>query len=397
MTSSRPNVRLLSAGPLVSMFDRFGMAPLIIPIASAFHVSVAAVALTATAYYLVYGAVQPLWGFLSDRTGRIRVTRISLAGLCAGSIVSAAAPGLPPLFAGRIVAAVACSAIIPTALVYIGDTVPFARRHGVIADLLAAVAVGTALGTLGAGVIAHTISWRVAFLVPAALSAVLVVALGRLPEPDRRTAAASPREQFKRAVARPWARFLIALAVPEGAMMLGFVVYLAPALESTGSNPAVAGLVVATYGLAVLTGTQLVKRHAGRLPGWMPVVIGGAMIMAGFLAAAADQHVVGVLVASVMIGGCYSVMHSGIQSWATDIAPDARGTAAALFTFAVFSGAAISSGAVSPLAEAHDYRLLFLSGFALSVPVVLVAAIARARYPGTPHPDDEAVPGVAAG
>lgn len=61
---------------------------------------------------------------------------------------------------------------------------------------------------------------------------------------------------------------------------------------------------MATYGAAVLTGTRLIKRVASRIPAWVPVVIGGVMGVVGYLAAAADQHVTGILFASVMIGGC---------------------------------------------------------------------------------------------
>src|SRR5258708_36948815 len=71
------NVRLLSAGPFVTMTDRFAVAPMLIAIAIDFHAPVGAVAIAATAYYLAYGLAQPFWGFASDRSGRIKVIRIS--------------------------------------------------------------------------------------------------------------------------------------------------------------------------------------------------------------------------------------------------------------------------------------------------------------------------------
>ncbi|HYR53285.1 MAG TPA: MFS transporter, partial [Methylomirabilota bacterium] len=73
------NVRLLSAGPFVTMIDRFAVAPVLIPIALEFHAPLGTVAIAATAYYLAYGLAQPFWGFASDRAGRIRIIRISLA------------------------------------------------------------------------------------------------------------------------------------------------------------------------------------------------------------------------------------------------------------------------------------------------------------------------------
>jgi predicted MFS family arabinose efflux permease len=384
------NVRLLSAGPFVTMIDRFAVAPVIIPIAVEFRASVGAVALAATAYYIAYGLAQPFWGFASDRAGRIKVIRISLGATSVACALTALAPNLDLLIAARILAGASVCAVLPAALVYIGDVIPFNRRHAVIADVLAAVAVGTAAGSLGGGLFAHYLSWRLIFAVVAVIAAVLAVVMDRLPESVVPPPTGGPFAQLRQAVRRPWARFVILFAIPEGAMVLGFLVYFAPALESTGTNPAVAGLVVATYGASVLAGTRVIKRVASRIPAWVPISIGGAMGVAGYLAAAADQHAVAILFASVMIGGCYSIFHSTMQAWATDIAPEVRGTAAALFVTAAFTGGAIGTGLGALFVQQHQYGLLFLTAAALSLPVVITGALARARYPGSMLPEQVA-------
>ncbi|HUZ87868.1 MAG TPA: MFS transporter [Candidatus Baltobacterales bacterium] len=384
----RFNVRLLSAGPFVTMVDRFALAPLLIPIASDFHVPLGKVAGAATAYYLVYGLAQPFWGFVSDRFGRIHVIRLSLGMAAAGCVLSAIAPNVDLLIAARILDGMAVCAVLPTALVYIGDMVPFNLRHSVIADVLAAVAVGTTVGSLGAGLFAHFLNWRFMFLVPALIAFVLVFAMKQLPESKAAPPSGGPLNQLVQAVRRPWARFLILFAIPEGAMVLGFIVYFAPAIESTGINPALAGLVVAPYGVAVLIGTQIVRRMASSTPPWVPMTIGGAMAVAGYLVAALDQHVVAILCASVLIGGCYSFFHSTVQAWATDIAPEVRGTAAALFVTGAFTGGALGTGIGAMLVQAALYRELFLVAAALSVPVVIIATLARTRYRGTTLPSE---------
>jgi len=377
------NVRLLSAGPFVTMIDRFAVAPLLIPIALDFHAPVGAVAIAATAYYLAYGSAQPFWGFASDHFGRIRIIRLSLAATSAACALSALAPNLELLIVARVVAGASVCAILPTALVYVGDMIPFKRRHAVIADVLAAVAIGTALGSLSAGLFAHYLSWRLIFGVTAVIAAGLAVVVGRLPESNVPPPAGGAIAQLRQAVRRPWARFVILFAVPEGATVLGFLVYFAPALEATGTNPAVAGLVVAAYGGAVLAGTQVIKRIASRVPAWVPISVGGAMGITGYLAAARDQHVVAILFASVMIGGFYSIFHSTMQAWATEIAPEVRGTAAALFVTSAFTGGAIGSGVGALFAQEHQYGDLFVVAAALSLPVVITAALTRSRYPGS--------------
>lgn len=377
------NVRLLSAGPFVTMLDRFAVAPILIPIALEFRAPLGAVAIAATAYYFAYGLAQPFWGFASDRLGRIRIIRISLSATAAACALSALAPNLDFLIFARIVAGASVCAILPTALVYVGDMIPFKARLSVTADLLAAVAIGTAAGSLGGGFFAHFLSWRVIFAVSAVLAAGVAVALGRVPESNVRPSTGGPIAQLRAAVRRPWARFLILFAIPEGAMVLGFLVYFAPALEATGTNPAVAGLVVAAYGAAVLVGTRLIRRLAPRVAGWVPLAVGGAMGVAGYLVAAADQHAFAILVASVLIGGLYAIFHSTMQVWATDIAPEARGTAAALFVTGAFMGGSIGTGLGAFFAQQHQYGQLFLVAALISVPVVVAAALTRARYPGT--------------
>ena len=376
------NVRLLSMGPFVTMFDRFAIAPLLIPISRDFHQPLAAVAIAATAYYFLYGLGQPFWGFLSDRVGRVQVMRWSLAAVAVGATFSALAPTLPALIVARLLTGIAVCAIMPTALVYIGDAVPFRRRQSVVADVQAMLAVGTALGTVAAGFFAHYLTWRLTFACPALVAGVLFFAFRGLPESRPERQPGGPRAQLRVALERGWARFLILYGIPEGAVILGFLVYLAPALEQSGSNPAVSGLVVAAYGVAVLAGTQVVKRLVLWTPPWVPIAVGGGMLCLGYLVAALDQHVPAIFVASVMIGGCYALMHSGLQAWATDIAPAARGISTALFVTCAFTGGAIGSAAGSVLAQAHDYRLLFLGALALSLPVVLVGVLARSRYPG---------------
>src|ERR1700737_2297495 len=377
------DVRLLSAGPFVTMIDRFAVAPLVIPIALDFHVQLGAVAIAATAYYFAYGLAQPFWGFASDRVGRIRIIRISLAATAVACALSAVAPNLDFLLAARIIAGASVCAILPTALVYVGDMVPFKVRQAVIADVLAAVALGTALGSLGAGLFAHYLNWRLTFAVTAVLAGVLALALRRMPESSPPPPMGGPVAQLRQALRRPWARFVILFAVPEGAMVLGFLVYFAPALESTGANPAVAGLVVATYGGAVLAGTRVIKRIASQTPAWALISVGGAIGVVGYLAAAIDQHVAGILLASVLIGGFYSIFHSTMQAWATEIAPEGRGTAAALFVASAFTGGAIGSGLGGLFAPSRQFAELFLSAAVVTVPVVVVAALARARYPGS--------------
>ena len=57
--------RVLYLGPFAVMADRFAVAPVLIPMAVSFHVSLAAVSGVASLYYLAYGLMPPVYGVLA--------------------------------------------------------------------------------------------------------------------------------------------------------------------------------------------------------------------------------------------------------------------------------------------------------------------------------------------
>jgi predicted MFS family arabinose efflux permease len=372
--------RLLYLGPFVSSFDRFSIAPLLLPIARDLRVSLAMVAAVATVYYLLYGLTQPIYGLLSDRFGRVTVIRWSLAAVVLGSIASAAAPNLEWLLAARLFTGATVGAVIPASLVYIGDSFPFRLRQGAVTDISAATAAGTALGILGAGVLATFVSWRAPFLITGVLAGALVLIYRALPEPARPAGRRGPAAQLRLALTTGWAVFLFLLAFGEGVIFPGLTTFFAPALQARGVSAATAGLVVAGYGLATLVGSRVVKRLTLRVSAVFLIVAGGVMLVPGYLLAAAAPGVAGILAASLLAGAAFAFLHSTLQTWATEVVPEARGTATALFATMLFLGAAAGTALAAGPAEKHSYPEIFLAGAALTVVVATLAAISRGRY-----------------
>ncbi|HSO93537.1 MAG TPA: MFS transporter [Candidatus Dormibacteraeota bacterium] len=375
--------RLFYVGPFITMFDRGVIGPLLVAISLELRVPLAAAAMVATVYYVFYGGMQLVFGILSDRVGRVRVMRIGLAGAAGAGLLSTIAPSLGTLIAARAAAGGLTAAILPASIVYIGDALPFRLRQRVLADLLAAAAVGSASGALIAGALARFASWRISFLIPAIVAGVLFFGYRRLPESSGTVRGGGPLAQLGVVARRPWAVFLIALALIEGVALQGLFTFLAPALQAHGFDAAIAGLIVTGYGLTVLVGTRIVKQIALRVPAALLVAVGGAMLVAGFVAAALDPGIPGVATASVMAGGAYAFMHSTLQSWATDVVPNARGTLAALFVTAYQLGAAAGVAAVAGLVDSRQYSAIFWIAAAVATPVLVAGTIGRARYSGS--------------
>ncbi|MDP8971466.1 MAG: MFS transporter [Actinomycetota bacterium] len=373
---------LLYLGSFISYGDRFAIAPLLVSISLDLGESLASVAAVASAYFLFYGAMQPVSGVLSDRVGRVRVLRWALLGTGVGNLAAAAAPVLGILIVAKAVAGAFAGAILPTALVYVGDKVSFSGRQRVIASVLSAGALGTFSGSISAGLLGHFATWRLMFAIVGLLSLLLAAVIGRLPESLGEERGAGPLTQLRRVARHPWALFLFALAVAEGAVILGFFTFLAPALEAQGESAAVAGAVVATYGVAVFVATQVVKQLIGRTWSTPPrlITIGGLALVVAYLVAATGQTVPNIVLASLLIGMAFAFLHSTLQTWATEVAPEARGTAISLFVTGVSTGAAIGTAAAGGLAGEARFGLLFLIAAVAAVPVATVAGVARARF-----------------
>ena len=376
--------RLLQLAAFFSSFDRFAIAPMLLTIAASLGASLTEVAATASLYYLLYGLMQPVWGMLSDRLGRVRVMRLTLFGAAFAGILSSLAPNLTVLIVARALAGGLFAAVIPASLVYIGDTVEMGSRQAALADLMAASAVGTALATVLGGLAAYLDGWRVAFAAPALAGAALAVLLARLPEPKAfsEQKREGPLVQAGRVLVQSWALAVVGIALVEGAVILGFLTFLAPSLESAGFSPAVAGLAVGLYGLAVLGWTRTVKLVANRLGASALILIGAGMLSLGYASGAVGQSLASVSAAAIFVGGGFAFMHSTLQTWATEVVPEARATVISLFAAALFAGSGVATMAAAPLAEAGSFDLLFALGALVAVPLGLFASLARHRYSG---------------
>jgi predicted MFS family arabinose efflux permease len=374
--------RLLQLAAFFSNFDRFAIAPMLLTIAASLGASLTEVAATASLYYLLYGLMQPVWGMVSNRLGRVRVMRLTLFGAAFAGILSSLAPNLAVLIVARALAGGLFAAVIPASLVYIGDTVSMDSRQKALADLMAASAVGTALATVLGGLAAYLDGWRVAFAAPALAGAALAVLLARLPEPKAfsEQKREGPLVQAGRVLAQPWALVVVGIALVEGAVILGFLTFLAPFLESVGFSPAVAGLAVGLYGLAVLGWTRVVKLVANRLGASVLILIGAGMLMLGYASGAVGQSLASVSAAAILVGGGFAFMHSTLQAWATEVVPEARATVVSLFAASLFAGSGVATMAAAPLAEAGSFDLLFALAALVAVPLGLFASLARHRY-----------------
>lgn len=144
-------------------------------------------------YVLVFGCLLIPAGALGDRLGRKGVLLSGLAVFAAGCLLSAAAPGVAVLLAGRLVTGVGAALVMPASLSLLLQVTPPPGRPHAIAAWTAATGVAGAAGNLGGGAVLQWLPWQGLFLAGAPLAAVLAVLVARLaPRGERHPADLDP-------------------------------------------------------------------------------------------------------------------------------------------------------------------------------------------------------------
>jgi MFS family permease len=361
--------RRLQAVAFVSTLDRFAMPPMLIAMAHGLGVPLSAMIDAASAYFLAYGLMQPVWGMVSDQIGLVRTMRLALALAAVSTIAAAFAESALALGVARGLTGACFSAAIPASLIYIGDTVPAERRQSEVTRLMAGVALGTGLASAGAGALAEFTSWRLVFVLTGLTALLLIVSLARLPQPPVVRVHTSVLAPVLAVLRSGPTRLVLGLAFLEGMVLLGVLTLLPAAVEASGASASVAGGVTAVYGVAVLGFARLVRAVAHRTHASRLIALGAVSATAGCGLLALARSPAMALAAAALLGLAWVSMHSSLQTWATEVLPAARATVVSAFAGALFLGSAVAAELAGGLAEAHRYAQIF--GWATVLAIVL--------------------------
>ncbi len=124
------------------------------------NTSESVVSWVASGYFIASAAFLPLGGRLADRLGRRRVFNIGLIGFAVFAVLSAVAPNIWVLIAGRVGQATAGAMVIPSSLAMALPGFPAARRSSAVATWAAAGPLSAALAPSAAAALLQVSSWR---------------------------------------------------------------------------------------------------------------------------------------------------------------------------------------------------------------------------------------------
>lgn len=327
-------------------------------LAEGFAVSLGEAANVITVFSVAYGLMQLVFGPLADRYGKWQV--VSLAVLASGGTAAACAlaSGFPALLWARFAAGATCAAVIPMAMAWIGDAVPYERRQAVLARFLTGQILGLAAGQWLGGLAADYGLWRAPF----ALLSLCFVAAGVLLWRSRHEAVAAappqprsghPLREAAAVVRIRWARTVLAVVFLEGVAVYGALAFLATHLHlAFGMSLARAGAIVMLFaagGLLFVTVSATFVRRFGEVG---LARAGGALMAVALLVMAASPVWWTAPLACTLLGAGFYMLHTTLQANATQMAPQARGAAVSLFASGLFLGQTVGVFAASLLVEA---------------------------------------------
>lgn len=347
-------------------------------IATDIGVTVGAASIIVTAYAVTHGSVQLFIGPVGDRFGKFLTVAIACA-LCSVTVVACGfAQSLNTLALARLASGVTAACIIPLGMAFVGDAVPYERRQAVLGRYLTGQITGQLFGQAAGGVIGDWLGWRAVFFILAANFALVAVALFRELAINPGTRPEQPPDQRSRGLVAdysavfsdPWARLVIFAAVAEAALMWGAFAYVGADLHLRfGVSFTLVGLIVGTFALGGLMYAGAVPRLVGRFGQTGLATIGGSLAGLAFLTLAVAPAWWIAPPAVIAVGLGFYMLHNTLQVNATQMTPQARGTAVALFSSALYIGQSLGVLGGSLLIDRTGGPAIFLIS-AILLPVL---------------------------
>ena len=396
--------------------------PLLHVVATDFHTSVPAAAIVISAYALPYGLFQLLYGPVGDRIGKIRVVAMCLAVFSFGTFACAFVPNIAVFAALRFLTGVAAAAVVPMSLGHIGDTFPYQERQVALARFMSALMIGQIVGSTLGGIFGEYLGWRYVFvvfgIVALAVSGLLARDGRRLAEHRTATRRLGPAlltvplggtlifagflgivpvawsvvleaigaclliyalaSQYRGLFRRPTAPLVLGTVMVEGLFVFGGLAYLASSLtDRFGVNYAYAGLMVAGFGCGGLIYSGSARKLVARAGELGVLLLGGALLGIAFVFIAVMPSWHWFVPAVIVLGMGYYTMHGTLQTRATELAPQMRGTAISLFAFFFFVGQALGPQLLGLVLKSRGYGGAFsVAGIGLFT----TAAVSRTLF-----------------
>ena len=346
MTASKYTVYLLAIGGFVSGVSMRLAEPLLPRVASDFGTSLAQTGVLITGFTVAYGLFQLAHGPIGDRLGKLRAIAIAMALASVASWACSTATNISELALYRFFTGMTAGAVIPLAIAFVGDNVPYGDRQRVLGQFMAGTFLGSAMGPLVGGVFGDYFGWRMSFLVPAIAYLSVAVLLGptarREPRPELAATPYRPIQPFVDLFRSRNVRVICGTVAAEACLFYGAFGFLGAYLRYEFSlSFTMIGFILMGFGIGALTFSATVASLIKRVGPRHMVTASGRLLLVCFgLLTWLPVWWLAIPVVC-LLGFSFYLFHNTLQTRATEMAPATRGTAIAAFAFCLFTGQAV--------------------------------------------------------
>ncbi len=338
-----------------------------------FGVGIRHAASVVTVFAIAYGCLQIVFGPAGDRFGKLRVILFACVCAALASAACALAPTFTLLLVARATAGASMASMMPLSMAWIGDNVPYEERQPVLARFLVGQIAGLAMGQAAGGIATDLVSWRLPFWFLALWFVAMAVLLTRLVRTPAQRAVQGTHAsvgliaQIGSVLAQPWARRVLITVFLEGAALYGPFAFFATHLHvKHGLSLSFAGSMLAAFAVGGVSYAFGAGRLLGRL-GEAGLARGGAILLAIGIALVAlaptEMSPALFAVPGLFAAGLgFYMLHNTLQINATQMAPNARGTAVAIFASCFFLGQSVGVAVGGYVVERVQTTPVMLAG-----------------------------------
>ena len=348
--------------------------PLLPQIAADLSVTAGTASIVITAFTVAYGASQILYGPLGDRWGKYHLAAAICFLSALGMLACGVSRTLTELTIARAFAGVAVAATIPLCFAWIGDVIAYERRQVVLGRFISSQILGLILGQAAGAALGDWLGWRMVFMLLAVVFTLAGVVLTAELATSAATRASSLRRpagfaetirQIRTMLARSWVWVMLAIIAVEGGLMFGALSFVGNDLHARlGASYATVGAAMAAFGIGGLSYTLNVAWFV-RTFGERGLAIGGGSVLAlAWSGLALAPSITFAVPAIAALGLGFYMIHNTVQTNGTQMAPEARGTALALFATVFFAGQSTGVSLAATVVDTHG-----------AVPVFAVVAV----------------------
>ena len=376
-------LRLLGLAAFASMASMRWCDALLPVLSSEFSATAGQTGAVVYGFAIAYGVMQLVYGPLGDRLGKYTVVSFATLACTVGAVASALAPSLGWLTMARVLTGATAAGVIPLAMAWVGDQVPWEQRQPVLARLLGASVAGMIAGQWLAGVFADALGWRAGFVAVAVLFASAGVAMrwgARDAKPTGAPAAASGTatgrvqvsslQRMREVLRSRQARLVLAVTAIEGGFAYSAMAFAPSHLHGRfGMAVSTAGAILALYGVGGLLYSRTATWLLARLKPLSMARAGGLLSGLAWVLFALAPSPAWTLPLCLLAGLGFYMIHNTLQMQATQMAPTQRGTAVALFACALFLGQAVGMGMASWLIDRSSTTVV-LAGYGIGLALI---------------------------